>query len=57
MSLHTDETVRVFKMSKKGDSVTNTAQVAFDFPKVANIAILHFMIWFYAMIMPDEICA
>jgi len=34
VSLHTEETVRVFKMSKKEDSATSTAQVAFDFPKV-----------------------
>jgi len=41
VSLHTEETVRVFKMSKKEDSGTSTAQVAFDFPKVADITALY----------------
>jgi len=34
VSLHTEETVRVFKLSKKDDSATSSAQVAFDFPQV-----------------------
>jgi len=35
VSLSTDETLRVFKLSKKDDGGSSTAQVAFDFPKVA----------------------
>jgi len=35
VSLSTEETLRVFKLSKKEDGGSNMAQVAFDFPKVS----------------------
>ena len=37
MSLNTEESVRVYKLSKKEDTGTVTAQVAFDFTKVSEI--------------------
>jgi len=37
VSLNTEESVRVYKLSKKEDTGTVTAQVAFDFTKVSEI--------------------
>jgi len=36
VSLHTDQSVRVFKLNKKEDTGTVTANVAFDFPEVTS---------------------
>ena len=36
MSLNTEESVRVFKLSKKEDTNSVTAHVAFDFAKVTS---------------------
>ena len=40
MSLNTEESVRVYKLSKKEDTGTVTAQVAFDFTKVTHLTLL-----------------
>jgi len=37
VSLFSGETVRVFKMGKKDDSLTGKIQAAFDFPQVRAV--------------------
>jgi len=40
VSLNTEESVRVYKLSKKEDTGAVTAQVAFDFTKVTDLTLL-----------------